>query len=104
MIDMKMSASEMESKTMLGGPEEPDEQYSYGLQIRLEDSQLEKLGIKEMPKAGSYLTIRAIACVCSTTVSESDDSGEHKCLTLQIEQMEVSKDQESDAAKKLYGE
>lgn len=103
MVDMKMNQSEMEPKSILGDNPEEKEQYPYGLQIRLEGDQLKKLGISQVPKVGSYLNIKAQACVCSVTQSESEGEAPRQCVMLQIEQMEVAKGQE-DAGQKLYGE
>jgi hypothetical protein len=85
---MKLSASQRGPGTMSPSMAK-ESQYSYGLQIRLEKADLEKLGIKRLPAAGDYFEITASCCV--TRVYEAEGIGEEpdRAITLQIEKMKV---------------
>lgn len=89
-IDMKMSASERNgAATISGMAKSPEQQYPWGLQIRLEKAQLEKLGLKRLPSAGDELEIEA--CCIVTRVYESEGMGEEpdRAITLQITKMMI---------------
>jgi hypothetical protein len=77
-----------------------ENEYGYGLLIRLNDEQCKALGIKEPPRAGTQVKITALAFVQSTTESvEGDDSDKSNDvnLSLQITDMELSDDTKSSA-------
>lgn len=82
--------------------------YGYGLSIRLNDDQVEALGIKTPPPAGTVfmVTARAVATSVTQNVEEAgeadDDTGPDICMELQITDMEL-KGEGSDPAARLYG-
>lgn len=76
-LKMKME----EPKTLIG---EPKEVYPYGLVLRLEKPQLEALGLKEMPEAGSSVEFEAKAKVVKVEMRE-----EYVCVELQVTDMEI---------------
>lgn len=87
MIDLKRTAKELKKD----GPKEsykPPE-YSYGTQIRLENEELDKLGMKELPDVGYEGTIKAKVKVISARQSASEKSGEDRCVELQIVAMDL---------------
>ncbi len=89
-VDMKMSAAERNGaapRTIAGGT--PEQQYPWGLQIRLEKAQLEKLGIKRLPAAGDEMEIEA--CCVVARVYEAEGMGEEpdRAITLQITKMSI---------------
>ncbi len=65
-----------------------DQQYPYGLNIRLESQELAKLGITQMPAVGSELKGQFVGVVtaCSQGMNEHDES----CMSVQIVQMSAS--------------
>lgn len=90
MIDMRRpKPREDEVKQM---PEVATEPYPYGLRIRLETDELQKLGLKPKNfKLNEYVTIEAKGKVCELSESESASSfdGSHQTVAIQIEQIEV---------------
>ncbi|HZF28702.1 MAG TPA: hypothetical protein VE907_06275 [Gammaproteobacteria bacterium] len=72
------------------------DQYPYGLRIRLENEQLDKLGFKDMPKVGDYLTIEAECCVISTSQNTNQGGDERRNLELQIEKIGCEEDDDGD--------
>lgn len=84
----------------------PDDQprYPYGTQLFLTEEELKKLGIEEMPSVGTEFPITAVAKVIGTSERETQD-GSRQTLDLQLVKMAMGADEEeqSPAAKKLYG-
>lgn len=97
MVSMKIS--DEEKKEQIGLMAEQNE-YPWGLQISLEDDDIEKLGIG-LPALDEVLTIK---CKAKVTYVTSTKRGEERedTMRLQITDMEVEKT-ESKAAEKLYG-
>lgn len=102
MADMKMSKSEGIKYEVATEKEDDGPQYPYGLCIHLEQDQLEKLGITELPKVGAAMMIHANAYV--KTVSQYDtQDGEDKRVELQITELEIAPGEAKDAAEIMYG-
>ena len=71
--------------------------YPYGLQVHLDEKDLEKLGLNGDCEAGDTLEFMAKATV--RNVSKHEFNGKHSCsIDLQIEKMAVSSDDEEGAA------
>ena len=107
MVSMKVSSDDEVS-------EYTPNPYGYGLCIRLNEEQVEALGLNSNPPAaGSTVGIQAVAIVRSVT-QEADPSEEvaegesasniDVCLELQITDMEVTPPQRTVDATKLYGQ
>ena len=90
LISMKHTKKESEAVPTIA-PSSPDkEEYPYGLRIRLENDDLEKLGIDSLPDIDTKMKITASAVVQSISSNQSVGSeGEKKCLELQITDMSV---------------
>lgn len=79
--------------------------YGYGLTVHLNDDQCESLGVSEPLRAGSKVSIRAIAFVANITESvemDGDDAGNDISLCLQITDMELNAAGYDDPASTLY--
>lgn len=98
LVNMKSIPEKLNECCMVDEPE-----YPYGLRIELRNDSLAKLGITELPKVGSRMTLTAIVEVCGTSTCESR-SGEDLSLDLQITDMSLGTDEKKDAASILYGE
>lgn len=100
MINMKRSVKESEAKEYSVCDEE---EYPWGLQIRLSEEEISKLGIKDLPEAGATIIVKA-KCK-ATEVGERDSVAGRKIrnLSLQITDMELSEEKSNDAVSKLYG-
>lgn len=64
--------------------------YPYGLKIRLEEADLKKLGIKELPEVGQTVKIEAVAEICDVSYNESNLYGENRCIVVQITDLGLS--------------
>lgn len=104
MNDMKMTKTE--AKNQYGAPTAVSNapEYPYGLCIELDNTSMSKLGIDKLPDVGSSLMVLARVEVCRASESKSLDGKSYRSISLQITEMEVSKDSKnSDKAKELYG-
>lgn len=106
LISMKLSDAERKDAEVAGTPDDAP-RYPWGLQVRLEDDELEKLGITALPNVGDEQLL--VATVKVTSVSERDDeSGTTRSVGLQITDMHLeteSPDAKRKATMKaLYGE
>lgn len=87
----------MELKSMKLAPKEkeaPEEvlyapkpmEYPWGLELRLEEESIAKLGLATLPAAGGEMTLHAKVKVTSVG-SYSNDKGEQRTITLQVTDM-----------------
>lgn len=86
LTDMKRNKKEKKGSDKLSVPYE-GEDYPYGLELRLDDDAMEKLGI-DLPEVGGMVTITAKAKVRSAE-TRNDGSGERKNCCLQIQRLKV---------------
>lgn len=85
MVSMKRSAQDQRGDKMAGAPIEataPD--YPYGLCIHLDKDELDKLGIKDLPKIGTEMMIHAMVKVTRVSQSAAEHSEEYTSVDLQI--------------------
>jgi len=88
MVSM-MRSKEEKKKEKNGLPTSMDvEDYDYGLRIELNNENLDKLGIKTLPKVGDTMTVEAKVEVTSTGENAGKD-GESKNVSLQITDMKL---------------
>lgn len=82
------------------------EKYGYGLTLYLDEDQCEALGISKAVKAGTQVTLQAIAIVTSATEAlerDGDDKGTDVSLSLQITELGLTTSGVlKNAAKLLY--
>lgn len=86
-VDLKRSKADKkasEKSNSIGYPGSED--YPYNLTIRLSQDELDKLGIKSLPKTGSTLQLEAKATVVSTTDNRRDGRSE-RSVELQLRKM-----------------
>ena len=89
-VDLKYTKAEAKAEQRgmtMGKPP----QYPWGLCIRLEKDELDKLGIKELPQVGTEVHFAAIAKVTSVNQSSSEDQDEETSVALQITMLSVLK-------------
>lgn len=96
LVSMKITDAERKAKqkeyekgpSMIGG-----DSYPYGLQIRLENDALEKLGLENLPKTGRKVRVVAECTVTSTSEHKSSHGGKtdkRRNLELQIEKLALN--------------
>lgn len=87
LVDMKRPKSDDKAGEM-ALPADEGGQYPYGLCLHLNDEELKKLGIKELPRVGVEFHLMAVAMV--TGVSESaSEKHQDRNVSLQITMMQV---------------
>lgn len=96
LINLKYTKAEAKAEVegYKDGPE-----YPWGLQIRLEDDELNKLGIKTMPEVGGEFHLQVVAKITGVNESTMADGKYERCVNLQITMMGIDL-QESAAAEK----
>lgn len=81
MVDMKREAPDAESGATAMPADSEGAQYPWGLQIRLESEDLERLGIPFIPAVGAEIMGHFSGVVTSTN---QDADGKHKSMSIQI--------------------
>lgn len=84
LIDMKLSASARRAYIEPAVSSENAPQYPYGLCLRLEKDQLDKLGIKKLPAPGEEFHIRAVGKVDNVYMSQSSANRDDRSMSIQI--------------------
>lgn len=93
MVDMKLpkkSKEEMKKECCVGMPESQD-RWPYGLQLRFETEQVEKLPAMKEYQVGDKILVQAVASVTEVRMSETQSTNTDKkvrwTVELQIEQV-----------------
>lgn len=82
LVDMKRSKKETKDRNKVSCSPDSDP-YGYGMCIRLEDEDLQKLGITTLPKVGGRMNVEAVCKVISASQS-ADSYGKRRSVELQI--------------------
>lgn len=87
LVSMKVSAEERrkrsEPSAVVGDPDI----YPYGLQLRLGNDELEKLGLEDLPDVGESIELYAKVKVTSTSSRDQEGGGKSQSVELQITSM-----------------
>lgn len=94
MIDLKRTAKELKKDGTKESYKPPE--YNHGTQIRLENEELDKLGMKDLPEIGYEGTVKAKVKVIYARQSASEENGEDRCVELQIVAMDLKIDDSDD--------
>jgi hypothetical protein len=100
LTDLKITKAEAEKEKKnyaISGPGD-GERYSYGTRLTLDDAELKKLGIKELPAVGTVLMFEAKAKVISSRQSASESSN-NRSIELQITHMDFEADEGAEEVK-----
>ena len=100
LTDLKITKAEAEKEKKnyaISGPGD-GERYSYGTRLTLDDAELKKLGIKELPAVGTVLMFEAKAKVISSRQSASESS-DSRSIELQITHMDFEADEGAEEVK-----
>jgi len=91
MTDMAYTRAEIKDEKAETGPVSPEvPKYPWGLQVRLEREELDKLGITDLPDVGDVLQLMVSARVTGVTETQMANAQDTECcVTLQIEEMAV---------------
>jgi hypothetical protein len=99
MTDMKRTKAEKKARMETGkSPPIDGEDYPYGLEVRLDHEQLEKLGVTNLPKVGSKMHLHSHAHVTHVS-EESRDGARRRSVTLQMRKMSLKPKMDTDEDK-----
>lgn len=102
LINMELSPEQAKEYSQPDPGDAP--KYPWGLELRLEDEQLKKLGITALPAVGAALQLTARVEVTSISQNDSQSGGERRCLSLQVTDMALGADTSgTPASTQLYG-
>jgi hypothetical protein len=100
LVDLKLPKSKTKEGPVEVAADRP--QYPYGLQLRLDNDTIQKLGIDDMPKVGDTFELEGKAVV--TSVSQNESKGEtRRSIELQLTKCCLEGEgNEDDTADSLY--
>lgn len=85
LIDLKLTKKEQAEEAAEPSPDLG--QYSWGLQLRLEREELDKLGIVKLPGVGDEWHFMATAKVTNVSQQQMAGGEEDSCVCLQVQMM-----------------
>ena len=89
LVSMKNTPKKKSKKESMACCGPSDEAYPYGLRLDLNNDSLDKLGVKDLPKAGKVVKIVAEAKVESTSERQDRDGSKNCNVGLQITKMKL---------------
>lgn len=87
LVDMKYTKAEAKEEAAEYTPTGSGPEYPWGLQIRLEDEELKKLGISSLPDVGAEMTLTVNVKVTGVNESQYASGKSDRCVSLQITEM-----------------
>lgn len=100
LVNMKTSPEEAKEYVQPSLDDAP--RYPYGLELRLDDAALEKLGMSAPPAVGTVLMVTARVEVTSASQYQTQGQEAESSSCWQITDMEASKASSDGDAKSLY--
>jgi hypothetical protein len=102
LVSMKTTRKEREKQFAATTPAEDAPVYPFGLEVRLDEESLKKLGMEDLPEVGTVMTLVARVEVTAVS-SHASESGENQSVTLQITDLAVGEGTPAkDIGAKLY--
>ena|SRR5437588_2415573 len=98
--DMQLTKAELKER---GGPAMPvatkdkGPKFPWGLEIRLDEKAMEKLGMDDLPEVGELCQITSLGRIVSVSERETAEQSS-KDICIQIEKLALNVKEESDAA------
>lgn len=106
-VDMKLTKRELKTShgnlAMVAGTEGP--RYPWGLELRLDEEALKKLGMTELPETGAECMVTGIGRVTAVEDREQMEGGKTKRrrnVSIQIEKLALGHDDMEKAFKRGY--
>ena len=96
MVDLARTPAQLKEEREIESPV-----YSWGLELRLEEEELQKLGLKELPAVGESLRLVAVARVMRAS-SEERAKGTERELVLKVHQLALAPGGEQRLESMLY--
>lgn len=103
-IDLKLTDADKKKRAKEFDPKNVDAQpdYPYGTRLSLDDAALEKLGIDELPKAGSELHVTGIVKVTGTSQNADEKGSSDRRVELQITHLAIEGPKKKGAMADMY--
>lgn len=98
-VDMKLpkdKRKEMAAPVATGSASEGPK-YPWGLQLRLENESLDKLGIKELPEVGKECKVMGVAKVVSVEKRDQEGGKTSRHVELQITKLALEHEDDDEA-------
>jgi hypothetical protein len=97
LVDLKYTKAEAKEANDYSTPKDGGPEYPWGLEIRLEDDELAKLGVTGLPDVGGeyHLTVVAMVKSASSMANGKTD----RCVCLQITMMGVDLEESAEDEK-----
>ena len=99
LVDLKYTKAEAKAANDYSVPKDGGPEYPWGLQIRLEDESLAKLGIKSLPDVGGEFHLTVVAEVQSATETKMANGKTDRCVCLQITMMAIDLEESAEDEK-----
>ena len=101
LVDMAYTKAELKAKDqeMSVGPSGQPDPYPWGLNLRLDKSSLDKLGIKDLPRVGGEYHFVAVAKVTGVNMSAREGQDDETSVALQITMMQILKAESAEEEK-----
>lgn len=95
-VDLKLTKKESQQ---VSGPTKVGDgpKYPWGLQLRLDQSSLEKLGVKNLPEVGVLCQVIGVGRVISVSQTEEMDGDKKRNVEIQIEKLNLAVEDEDEA-------
>ena len=104
MQSMKLTDTEKKDASTGVISSAPASEYPWGLNIHLDESSLQKLGMKKLPAVGDVMDVSAKIKIVSVGSHEVEGQAPNRSVDMQITDMEIGGEKTSDEkAKKLFG-
>lgn len=106
LVDMKLSKAEAKEDTKPTAVAKMPE-YPWGTQITLDERALKKLKIDGLPEVGTLCGIDAVGKITGASVTDTEDGGQNRTVTIQIQKIEIEdagEEESEEAAEDAKGD
>lgn len=90
LIDMKRPPEKKRKEQAEIAMTSSEPAYPYGLQLQLENEQLDKLGLKTLPDVGGRVKIEAVGTITEASEHDSQQRGKRRRLEIQIKKLALA--------------
>lgn len=100
LVDLKYTKAEVKAEAAeYSSPKDGGPEYPWGLEIRLEDEELSKLGITGLPDVGGEYHLSVVAKVKSASQTSMANGKTDRCVCLQITMIGIDLAESADEEK-----
>lgn len=99
LVDLKYTKAEAKEANDYSTPKDGGPEYPWGLEIRLEDDELAKLGVTGLPDVGGEYHLTVIAMVKSASQTSMANGKTDRCVCLQITMMGLDLEESAEDEK-----